>query len=147
MTNQAILQVEDDEADAFLVRSAFSQAGIPIPVHVASDGQQAIDYLAGTGSFMNREQHPLPCLVLLDLKLPKKTGFEVLEYIRQESTLRNLVVIVFSSSTSSADVSAAYALGANSFVEKPGAYAYGRTLEMAKSLKGWWFTFNRFPPA
>jgi CheY-like chemotaxis protein len=140
-----ILQVDDEPSDAFLLQSVFSEAGIANPVQVAADGQQAIDYLAGIGAYSDRERFPLPCLVLLDLKLPKKSGLAVIEWIRAQPALRPIVVIVFSSSALPSDVRTAYALGANSFIEKP--VAYENALAMARLLKGWWLDLNQFPPA
>ncbi len=142
MTDQCILQVDDDPNDAFLLQSVFAEARIKNPIHVVADGQAAIDYLAGTGPYADREKHPLPCLVLLDLKLPKKNGLEVLAWIRQQPKLRRLVVIVFSSSALPADVDRVCELGANSFLEKPSDYP--ESCEIAKLLKGWWLTRHRF---
>jgi len=142
MTDRCILQVDDDKNDAFLLRAVFAEAGISNPVHVVTNGQSAIDYLAGNGPFADRQKHPLPCLVLLDLKLPKRSGLEVLGWIRQQSRLRGLVVIVLSSSALPSDVDRAWDLGANSFIEKPGEYE--ASSEFAKLLKGWWLTYHRF---
>lgn len=144
MPIRSILQVDDEDSDAFLLRSVFAEAGISNPVHVAPDGQHAIDYLAGRGPFSDRAKHPLPCLVLLDLKLPRKSGLEVLRWIREQPELRHLVVIVFSSSALPSDVRTAYTLGANSFVEKP--VIYDQTIELARSLKAWWLDLNHFAP-
>lgn len=144
MPHRTILQVDDEDSDAFLLQSVFADVGILEPVHVASDGQQAIDYLSGSGPYGDRERHPLPFLMLLDLKLPKRSGLEVLEWMRQQPHLRQIVVIVFSSSALPSDVRAAYSLGANSFVEKP--VAYEKAMEMAKWLKGWWLDTNQFSP-
>lgn len=144
MNNKSILHVEDEETDILLREMVFKRAGITSPVHVVTDGQMAIDYLAGAEPFADRRKHPLPCLVLLDLKLPKVGGLEVLGWIRRQPLLRKLVVIVFSSSTYPADIDRAYELGANSYIEKPSTVE--RTLEVAQLLKGWWLGYNRFPP-
>jgi CheY-like chemotaxis protein len=138
------LQVEDLEADIFLLQYAFEQAGIENPVRTVRDGQMAIDYLAGVGEFADRDKYPPPCLVLLDLKLPKVNGFEVLEWLRQQPGLRNLVVVVFSSSALPGDLELAYQLGANSYIEKPGNLEH--TKEIAQLLKGWWLGYNQFAP-
>lgn len=140
MPHRTILQVDDEESDAFLLRSVFAEAGILNPVRVATDGQQAIDYLAGEGDFADRQRYPLPALVLLDLKLPKRSGLEVLEWMRQQPALRHIVVIVFSSSALPADVRAAYQAGVNSFVEKP--VEYEKAIELARALKTWWLELN-----
>jgi CheY-like chemotaxis protein len=142
--DKCILQVEDDENDVFLLERVFKRAGIANPLRIAADGQIAIDYLAGQGDFRDRERYPLPCLVLLDLKLPKRDGLEVLEWIRRQPALRNLVVVVFSSSSLPQDIERAYKLGANSYVQKPSDAE--RALEIAQLFKGWWLDYNRFAP-
>ncbi len=141
----AILQVEDEEADITLVRFVCEQAGIANPLHAVTDGQMAIDYLSGTGDFGDRSRHPLPCLILLDLKLPKLTGLEVLAWLRQQPSLKHIVVIVFSSSAHPSDIRRAYDLGANSFVQKPPDLE--PTLEIFQLLKAWWLSCNCVPPA
>jgi len=137
-----ILEVEDDKSQAFLLQYAFEQAGITNAVHVATDGQMAIEYLAGSGPFADRVKYPLPKLVMLDLNLPRKTGLEVLEWTRQQPALKRLVVILFTSSCLPADIDRAYDLGANSFIQKPADLA--DALEMAQLLKGWWLGYNHF---
>jgi CheY-like chemotaxis protein len=139
-----ILHVEDDEPYVYLLQLTFERAGITSPVHVVSDGQMAMDYLAGVGEFADRKKHPLPCLVLLDLKLPKVNGLEVLEWIRRQPVLKKLVVVVLSSSALSEDIERAYELGANSYIEKPCELA--RTQEIVQLLKGWWLGYNRYAP-
>jgi len=137
-----ILEVEDDKNEAFLLRYAFEQAGITDAVHVATDGQMAIEYLAGSPPFADRLEYPLPKLVILDLNLPRKNGLEVLEWIRQQPVLKRLVIILFTSSCFPADVDRAYDLGANSFIEKPVDLEHA--LEIARLLKGWWLDCNHF---
>ncbi len=139
-----ILQVEDEEADIFLIQHVFKKAGITSPLQAVTDGQMALDYLSGTGAYADRATHPLPCLVLLDLKLPKLDGLEVLAWIRQRPQFQGMVVVVFSSSSHPADVERAYRLGANSFIQKPSGM--DKTLEVAQLLKGWWLGYNRFAP-
>jgi CheY-like chemotaxis protein len=144
MTNTCILQVEDDANDVFLLQHAFQQAGITNPVRVATDGEMAVDYLAGRGAFANRTKHPLPGLVLLDLKLPRRSGREVLQWIRSQPAFGAMVVIVFTSSQYMGDVGLAYELGANSFIVKPAdAFHYA---EIARLLKDWWLRHNQFAP-
>lgn len=141
---QCLLQVEDEEADIFLLQRVFSKAGITSSVQVVTDGQMALDYLSGATPYTDRVKHPLPCLVLLDLKLPKISGLEVLAWIRQQPPLRGLVVVVFSSSSQPADIELAYQLGTNSYIQKPSSME--QTLEVAQLLKGWWLGYNRFAP-
>src|SRR5688572_21937770 len=117
--NDPILLVEDRDEDVFLLRYAFKRAEIKNPIHVAADGQEAVDYLAGTGKFADRAKFPLPGVVLLDLQLPIKMGLEVLEWIREQPSLRTLIVIILSSSIHEGDVRHAYELGVNAFLVKP----------------------------
>lgn len=119
MNEPLVLLVKDREEDVFLFRRALQRAEITLRVEVAKDGQEAIDYLAGTGRFADRKKFPLPALVLLDLKLPLQTGLDVLAWIETQPTLRSLVVIVFSSSIDEGDMDRAYELGANAFLVKP----------------------------
>jgi CheY-like chemotaxis protein len=138
-----ILHVEDRDEDVFLLQYAFKRAGIENPVQVVTDGQMAIDYLAGVGKFADRRQFPLPCLVLLDLQLPHKMGLEVLEWIRQEPSLKSLIVIILSSSIYEGDIHRAYQLGVNAFLVKP---SDANTMaDMCKTLKDFWFRYNQPP--
>lgn len=144
MNNTCILQVEDEANDVFLLQRAFAQAGISNPVQVATDGQMAIDYLGGRGRFADRVKFPLPGLILLDLKLPRRSGREVLEWIHAQPALSKTVVIIFTSAQYVGDVSLAYELGANSFIIKP--LDFSEYVEIARLLKGWWLRRNQFAP-
>ena len=106
-----ILLVEDDPNDVFLFQHAMKQVGIQNPLRVATDGQEAIDYLSGLGKFEDRELYPLPCLLLLDLKLPFLTGLDVLKWIRQQLIGEKMVVIPLSASGREVDIASAYDLG------------------------------------
>ena len=108
-----IALVEDNEDDLFFMRRALQAAAIANPTVVLRDGRAAMDYLSGQGIYADRESYPLPCLVLLDLKLPEVHGFEVLRWIRAHPTVGTVVVIVLTTSGESRDVATAYALGAN----------------------------------
>jgi len=138
-----ILLVEDDENDVFFLRQAMKKAGALNPIQVASDGQEAIDYFKGTGRFASREKFPLPCLVLLDLKLPHVMGLDVLKMIRQQSEVAAIVVIL-TSSREEADIATAYRLGANGYLVKP--TDVNKLTEIAKSIKDFWLTQNTPPP-
>jgi CheY-like chemotaxis protein len=140
--SKTILLVEDDENDVFFLTYAFEAAGVINPVVVAKDGQEAINYLAGEGRYSDRSRYPLPGLVLLDLKLPVKTGLDVLRWIRQ-SGMRHLLVIVLTSSKDPHDVDEAYRLGARSFLVKP--LSISERLEMAKVIKRYWLELNQLP--
>jgi CheY-like chemotaxis protein len=143
MNNFTILQVEDDENDVALMRHSFKVAEIPYPLQVARDGQEAVDYLSGTGKFSDRIQHPIPCLILLDLKMPRKTGFEVLEWLRRASNYSSLPVIIFSSSALRVDIERAYRLGANSFVVKPTTAA--KRVQLVQAIRNYWLMLSEPP--
>jgi len=114
-----ILLVEDDPNDVFLMQRALKKTGIANPLKVAENGQQAIDYLAGTERLANRAEFPIPSLIFLDLKLPYKSGFEVLEWIRTQPSLESTLVVVLTSSSEERDIKESYRLGAKSFLVKP----------------------------
>jgi CheY-like chemotaxis protein len=131
-----LLLVEDNGDDVFFMKRAMSAAGITHPLEVAEDGQMAIDYLDGKGEFADRQRFPLPFLMFLDLKLPHKSGLEVLEWIRSQPALRTVVVLVLTSSREESDVTKAYTLGANSFLVKPPS---GLQLnELVKLIRSYW---------
>ena len=137
--NRPILLVEDDENDVFLFTRALKRLGVTHPLRVASDGQQAIDYLDGTGAFADRREFPLPYLILLDLKLPRVKGLDVLKRIRAGTGAAPIVVIL-SASGNIADVSEAYALGANAYVTKP--TEFDALVKMVASITDFWLVHN-----
>jgi CheY-like chemotaxis protein len=114
-----ILYVEDDENDAFFMRLAFERSGLDVNLNIVTDGQQAIDYLSGNGEFADRQQHPMPCVVILDLNLPYWSGLEVLAWIRAQPILKDLPVVLFTASDQPRDRERAQELGADDFVTKP----------------------------
>ena len=117
--NASILLVEDDPNDVFLMKRALKGAAITNPLRIAEDGQQAIDYLTGAGQFADRTAFPVPNLVFLDLKLPYKSGFEVLEWIRTQPSMDSILVVVLTSSSEEKDIKETHRLGAKSFLVKP----------------------------
>lgn len=139
-----ILLVEDNEDDVFFMKRALKNAEVTNPLHVVTDGQQAIDYMQGSGKYADRSQFPLPCFVLLDLKLPHKSGHEVLQWIREQLFLKQLVVIILTTSRETRDVEKAYNLGANAFLVKPPGSP--QLLEMIRALKHFWLGHNTFAP-
>jgi len=139
---KTILQVEDDPNDVFLFQHAMRKAGVANPVQVASDGQQAIDYLQGAGKFADREKYPFPCLVLLDLKLPYVMGLEVLKWIRKQRGT-DLTVLMLTASGEEADVKSAYRLGANGFLTKPSEAS--KLNDIVNAIKDFWLTHNILP--
>jgi len=124
----SFLLVEDSEADVLLFRRAMSKAGLNAACHVAEDGAQAVSYLSGEPPFSDRTRYPLPSLVLLDLKLPQRSGLEILRWIRRNPGTRGIPVIVLSSSSEAEDIQRAYALGARLYVTKPTGSARLREL-------------------
>lgn len=139
-----ILLVEDDPNDVFLMRRAMKGAEIGNPLQVASDGQEAFNYLAGADKFADRALFPIPSLVFLDLKLPYKNGFELLQWIRGESALDTSIVVILTSSSEERDIDKAYKLGAHSFLIKPPTQ--DMLAELMLSLKEFWFKHNEFTP-
>lgn len=119
MTPSRILLVEDDENDVFLMERALTKAKLAQPMHVAANGREALDYLTGSGRFGDRSTHPLPNCIFLDLKLPFVHGFEVLEWIRNQSRLGNISVFVLTSSPEERDREKAMQLGATEYLLKP----------------------------
>ncbi len=140
--NATILLVEDEPSDVFLMTRALKGAQILNPLQVASDGQEAIDYLSGTGKFSDRSQFPVPSIIFLDLKLPYKNGFEVLTWIRGQSHLDLTLVMVLTSSSEDRDIAQCYKLGARTFLVKPPSA--GMLLELMLSLKDYWIKHNEF---
>lgn len=138
---RAILVAEDDESDVLLLRRAFQEADLRNPVHFVEDGQAAIDFIS---RLCQSPQDRLPALMMLDLKMPRRTGMDVLHWLRQQSVLRCMPVMVFSSSAHREDIERAYTLGANAFFVKP-ASTVQRT-ELARFIKDW-LQFNQPPLA
>jgi len=140
--SHSILIVEDNPDDLFILKWAFTRAGTPNELHHVENGQQAIDYLAGIGPYHDRSIHPLPSLILLDLKLPMKHGLEVLAWIRQQPAFRGTIVVILTSSSEDKDVSRAYDLGANAFLVKPTS---AETLtEIVRALDVFWLQHNKY---
>jgi len=138
--NYTILLVEDDPNDVLLVKRAFKKAEIGNPIQVVEDGDQALDYLAGNGKYADREAYPHPVLLLLDLKLPRSSGFDVLGWIRKHPGLSRLPVVVLTSSKEISDIKRAYDLGANSYLVKP--VNFDSLLEMVRALNLYWLILN-----
>lgn len=141
--NPVILVVDDSENDAFLMRVGFERAGFKQPLRFAVDGQDAIAYLEGEGRYANRIQFPLPTVVLMDLNMPRKDGFEALEWIRHHPTLKRLNVNMLSASSRPEDIVRAYDLGANSYLLKPGTL--DGLVDIAKALLVWFKTSHCAP--
>lgn len=114
-----ILLAEDDPNDVFFMQRALAKAGVNVPLQVVKDGQEALDYLAGSGKYNNRVEFPLPSLVLLDLKMPFVSGFDVLAWIRLQPSLKDLPVVILTSSAEERDREKATELGAMAYCIKP----------------------------
>ena len=142
-SNLVILLVEDSEDDVFFMKRALKAAGVDNPLRIARDGQEAIDYLAGTGAYADRSEHPMPSLILLDLKLPYQSGLEVLKWMRDERPEGGPFVIVLTSSREPNDLKTAYQYGAKSYLVKPSSAEL--LTEMIRALRSYWLNFNQFP--
>jgi two-component system, response regulator len=141
--NKTILLVEDNPDDEALTLRAMRKQ-VPHPVTVARDGAEALEYLFGTGRHSGRDHSIRPLLVLLDLKLPKVNGLEVLRRIREDARTKSLPVVVFTSSTEEQDILDSYRLGANSYIRKPVDYA--QFCDHLKQVMNYWLCVNQLPP-
>lgn len=119
MSLQPVLYAEDEDNDVFLMQRAFTKACVANPLQVVIDGAAAIRYLAGAGEFADRARYPMPCLVLLDLNLPRQSGLEVLKWVREQPQLSCLPIVMLTSSSQDRDIGAAHTLGANGYLVKP----------------------------
>lgn len=142
-THHHLLYVEDNHDDALLIQRVFKKMGNPCTVSWMEDGAAALAYLKGEGEFEDRQKHRFPTLALLDIKLPRYTGLEVLEWIRSQGQLSALPVIMFSSSRNLEDIRRAYDLGANAYLVK--AVGYDELTETLKTLAGFWLGKNVLP--
>ena len=142
-TASPILLAEDSPDDALLIQRAFRKANLAYPVQVVRDGEEAVAYLSGAAPYDDRGQFPLPVFMLLDLKLPRRSGLEVLAWLRQESAVRRLPVVVLTSSREAVDVNRAYDLGVNSYLTKP--VGFEALIEMVKNVNLYWLVLNESP--
>jgi CheY-like chemotaxis protein len=140
---RTILLVEDNSDDVFFMKRALKAAGIVQPLQVVSTGQTAIEYLAGEGPYGDRKAYPLPALILLDLKLPVKSGHEVLEWLRGQPALAAVVAIILSTSRERADIEQAYQLGVNGYLIKPSSPS--QLVEVMAAVKRYWLELNEVP--
>ena len=142
--NKTILLVEDNASDEKLTLLAFKSCGVTNEVFVVRDGAAALEYLFAEGAFRQRAGEPAPTVVLLDLKLPKIDGLEVLRRIRADGRTRLLPVIILTSSREEEDVLRGYALGANAYVRKP--VEFTEFIQAAKTVGLFWLLLNESPP-
>jgi CheY-like chemotaxis protein len=133
---KTVLLVEDNEDDILVMKMACKRTGIPHRLHVVTDGALALDYLSGNGSYTDRTAYPMPDVVFLDIKMPKRNGHEVLKWIRAQPGLKNLPVVMLTVSTQAADVERAYQLGVTSYLQKvPSLAEFGQAVRII--LKYW----------
>jgi two-component system, response regulator len=144
MENKVILLVEDNPKDEALTLRALKKSNIVNDIAVARDGVEAIEYLFGTGTYAGRDTSVMPQLILLDLKLPRIDGLQVLKRIREDERTRRLPVVVFTSSNEEEDLINSYNLGANSYVRKP--VDFNQFLEAMRQLGMYWLVLNQVAP-
>jgi CheY-like chemotaxis protein len=144
MNSKIILLVEDNPSDIALTQRALEKARVSNELVVAEDGQEALDYLFGAGEHAGRDVTQVPALVLLDLKLPKVDGLEVLRRIRADERSRRLPVVILTSSKEEQDVAQSYDLGANSYIRKP--VDFNQFAEAIQHLGLYWLVMNEPPP-
>lgn len=137
------LLVEDDYNDILLIQRAFRKANVHLPLSIVSDGDEAILYLQRKGKYADADRFPLPSLIILDLKLPRRSGLEVLAWIASQPNLRRLLIVVLTSSQESIDLDRAYDLGANSYLVKP--IDFQDFVSLVELVDAYWFKLNQRP--
>src|SRR5689334_13014943 len=141
---RSILLADDDDNDAMLLRMVFGKVRLVQRLQRVKDGVEAIQYLGGDGIYADRKRYPFPSLLLLDLKMPRRNGFEVLEWLRMNPPLRGLIVTVLTASKDDADIRRAYSLCANSYLVKPATLE--QLEKMSKTIKEYWIEMNEHVP-
>ena len=141
---QTILLVEDNPVNILLMQRAFrKEIFTNTSLQIVRDGDAAVFYLNGDGEYSDRQRYPLPAVILLDLKLPRRSGHEVLVWLKQQPELKRLPVVMLTSSKETLDVKRAYDLGVNSYLVKPTGFA--SLLEMMQSFKEYWLNYTELP--
>ncbi len=143
MKSQSILLVDDDDNDIVLYQRAMQKAGVENPARFVTDGQEAIRYLSGSGAYQNRAEFPLPQLILTDLKLPLKSGLDLIAWLRQQPKLRRIPVLVLSSSANPGEIDRAYEAGANAFLVKPSGLE--ELVGLFGAIQHFWLRHNQPP--
>ena len=138
-----LLVVEDNEDDIFFMERIFKQMGARCDLRFVRDGVEAVNYLAGKGQFEDRVQNPLPTIILMDLKMPRMNGFEVLEWMQKQPEIKLIPTIVVTSSTMQEDVTRAYRAGANAVMNKP--VDKDSLLQMLKTFHLYWTDYVEMP--
>jgi len=140
---QIVLVVEDDSNDVLFIRRAFLRVNPAVEIHIVKDGDAAVEYLKGNGEFSDRDRYPLPALILLDLKLPRRSGMEVLEWIQNRESIKRIPVVILTSSRERLDVDLSYDLGVNSYLVKP--VSFDALSGMVETLNAYWLGVNEYP--
>jgi CheY-like chemotaxis protein len=144
MKSKTILLIEDNSSDVELTKRALEKGHIVNALITVSDGQEALDYIFGEGAYAGRDTSDFPSLTLLDLKLPKVSGLDVLRKIRSEAYTRRLPVVVLTSSREEQDMAASYDLGVNSYIRKP--VNFEQFVLAVSQLGLYWLVLNEAPP-
>jgi len=143
LAKKIILLVEDNPDDEELTRLAFQESNLANELHVVRDGEEALDYLFSSGAYVNRDSCVLPQLILLDLKLPKIDGLDVLRAIRADARTQLIPVVILTSSKEESDLLAGYKLGVNSYIQKP--VDFSNFIEVIHQLGMYWLVLNEVP--
>jgi len=138
-----VLLVEDDPNDVLLIRRAFEKARILNPFKVVHNVEEAVSYLKGEGRFANRGEYPLPILIILDLKMPRMSGLEFLQWLSEEPAMKRIIVVVLTSSNEAPDINLAYELGANSYLVKP--VQFDDLMRIVRELHLYWLVLSEKP--
>jgi CheY-like chemotaxis protein len=138
-----VLLIEDNPNDVLLIQRAFRKANITAPLHVVNDGDAAVAYLSGADPYGDRIQHPLPALILLDLKLPRRSGSEILEWLKQQPDLKRIPVVILTASKESIDINRVYDLGVNAYMVKP--VMFDDLVKIVSALNLHWLILNENP--
>lgn len=139
-----ILLIEDSRMDIELTLDAFKEAHIANPIQIAKNGQEGLDYMFGRGEYADRQKYPLPNLILLDLKMPRMDGFEVLRQVKAAPILKRIPVVILTSSREEGDRALSYDIGANSYLVKP--VSFEGFAEVVRQINGYWLLLNVEPP-
>ena len=139
-----ILLVEDNIMDVELTLDAFQEARLENKIQVARTGEEALEYLLGEGEFSDRKMHPLPSIILLDLKMPGIDGFGVLKKVKNTDEIKRIPIIILTSSKEEGDRALSYDCGANSYLVKP--VSFDGFLDVVKKVTDYWFSLNVEPP-
>lgn len=139
-----ILLVDDNKMDIALTLDAFREARLLNQIHVAHNGQEALEYLNGIGQFEDRDKYPLPNIILLDLKMPGIDGIEVLKRVKTTPTIKRIPIIILTSSKQEGDRALSYDLGANSYLVKP--ISFNGFIDVVTKITEYWISLNVEPP-